>query len=186
MGDNCSIAFYDSTVPLDLSQYQFMLYRSRWGDPGSISPLIAWCLLDVYEIGGREEWAAARRQDHIVNKLCQYGFAPVEYLGEDIFQTADNIDFFYAVNSSFQIDSYISSVENFEVPLPKRTAGFLELERERERSAKDLGLEFSFENATFGLRKVQSIDLLRLLTTWDQTPWPPVKENKDGQSSSAK
>jgi hypothetical protein len=39
MGDSCNIAFYYSDEPADLSDYEFMLYRSRWGDPGSVGTL---------------------------------------------------------------------------------------------------------------------------------------------------
>lgn len=185
MGDSCNIAFLYPDGSLDLSQYPVMLYRSRNGDPGSVGPLLGWCLLDVYELGPRENWSPWMREDHLIKKLCEYGFERVESAGEDIFQTTDNIDFFYAVNNSLQLTSYVSSSENLEIPLPIRTEAYLELERKRECDAKELGLEFSAEYCNIGLRRIQTIDLVRLLGDWDREP-RPVKVNVEKGSASVK
>jgi hypothetical protein len=135
MGDKCNIAFYYSDEPDDLSLYDFMLYRSRWGDLWSVGPLLAWALLDVYERGRTEEWSTERRREHLIEKLGQYDFVLAE-TWQDVFKTDDYIDFFYAVDNKLRINVYVSTGDSYEILLP---------------------------NQTWGLRMIKSIDLLKTL-----------------------
>lgn len=185
MGDSCNVAFFYPDGPVDVSQYPVMMYRSRYGDPGAVGPLLGRCILDVYELGSREDWSPWLREDHVVKKLCEYGFDRVEYVLQDIFQTTGNIDFFYAINNSLQLTSYVSSSENLEIPLPTRTEGYLELERARDSEAKKLGLEFTPEYCSIGLRRIQSVDLVGILREWDRGP-KPVKPNLETKTSSTR